>query len=136
VRGEACDLNRGARGHGEDERLDPPAGRACRLVLIAQDELLPQPAPVLARELSGHGVEVAHPLYGDEERLIGREAGLAQLGDLVAKMRVQLIDVMAVDGRGLGDVGPPLGDLCLNTIHGSGLTECRRRPTGASPDAT
>ena len=109
--GEACDLDRDGRSQGEDERLEPPAGRARRLVLTAQDELLPQSAPVLACELPGQGVEVPHPLHGDEERLVGREAGRVQLGDLVAKMSVELIDVAAVDGRGLRDVGPPLGDL-------------------------
>jgi hypothetical protein len=117
VSSEAGDLDRGGRRQGEDERLGPPAGRARWRVLIAQDELLPQPAPVLAGELSGQGVEVPHPLHGYEERLIGCETGRAQLGDLVAKMRVQLVDVAAVDGRGLGDVGPPLGDLCLHAVH-------------------
>jgi len=37
---------------------------------------------VLACELPGEGVEVTHPLHGDEERLIGGEAGRDQLGDL------------------------------------------------------
>jgi hypothetical protein len=111
LRGEACDLQRDARGHGEDERLHPLPGRARRLVLAPQDELLPQPAPVLARELPRQGVEVPHPLHADEERLVGREAGRVELGDLVAQMRLQLVDVAAVDGLGLRDVRPPLGDL-------------------------
>jgi len=85
---EACGLDRDARSQGEDERLQPPAGPPRRLVLIAQDELLPQPAAVFARELSRQSVEVPHPLYGNEERLIGCEAGRVQLGDLVAKMSV------------------------------------------------
>jgi hypothetical protein len=41
---------------------------------------------VLACELPGQGIEVPHPLHGNEERLIGCEAGSVQLGDLVAKM--------------------------------------------------
>ena len=108
---EARDLDRDGRGHGEDERLEPAAGRARRLVVAAQDELLPQPAAVLARELPGQGVDVAHPLHGDQERLVVREAGRVQLGDLVAKMILQLVDVAAVDARGARDVGPPLCDL-------------------------
>jgi hypothetical protein len=66
---------------------------------------------VLECELSGQGVEVPHPLHGDQERLIGREAGRVQIGDLVAKMILQLIDVVAVDARGGCDVGPPFCDL-------------------------
>ncbi len=108
---EACDLDRDGRGHGEDERLEPAAGRACRLVVTAQDELLPQSAAVLACELPGQGVDVAHPFHGDQERLVVREAGRVQLGDLVAKMILQLVDVVAVDARGVCDVGPPLCDL-------------------------
>ncbi len=108
---EACDLDRDGRSHGEDERLEPAAGRARRLVVTAQDELLPQSAAVLACELPGQGVEVPHPLHGDQERLVGCEAGRVQLGDLVAKMILQLVDVVAVDARGVRDVGPPLCDL-------------------------
>ena len=108
---EACDLDRDGRGHGEDERLEPAAGRARRLVLTAQDELLPQSAAVLACELPGQVVEVAHPFHGDQERLVGCEADRVQLGDLVAKMILQLVDVVAVDARGVCDVRPPLCDL-------------------------
>jgi hypothetical protein len=66
---------------------------------------------VLACKLSGQGVEVPHPFHGNQERLIDGEAGRVQLGDLVAKMILQLIDVVAVDARGVCEVGPPLGDL-------------------------
>ena len=55
---EACDLDRDGRGHGEDERLEPAAGRARRLVVTAQDELFPESAAVLACELSGQAVDV------------------------------------------------------------------------------
>jgi hypothetical protein len=73
---------------------------------------------VLARELPGQGVEVPHPLHRNEEGLVGDEAGRVQLGDLVAEVRLQLVDVSVVDGRGLRDVGPPLGDLRLDAVHG------------------
>ncbi len=109
--GEPGDLERDGREQGEGQRLQPPAGPPGRLLLVAQDELLPQPAAVLAGELAGEGVEVAHPLDGDEEPLVGRQAGRVELGDLVAEMRLELVDVVAVDGRGLRDVVPPLGDL-------------------------
>jgi hypothetical protein len=66
---------------------------------------------VLACELSGQAVEVPHPFHGDQERLIGREPGRIQLGDLVAKVILQLVDVVAVDAGGVCDVGPPLCDL-------------------------
>lgn len=108
---EACQLNRDARSQGEHERLEPLAGWAPWLVFTPQDKLLPQSATVLACKLSGQGVEVSHPLHPNEERLIGCEAGRVQLGDLIAKMTLQLINVAAVDGLGLLDVRPPLGDL-------------------------
>ena len=108
---EACDLDRDGRSQCEDECLETSAGRARRLVLITQDELLPQSAAVLAGELPRQSVEVPHPLHGNEKRLIACQAGRVQLGDLVAKVSLQLVEVAAVDGRGLRDVGPPLGDL-------------------------
>jgi hypothetical protein len=73
--------------------------------------LFPESAAVLARELPRQGVDVAHPFHGDKERLVGREADRLQLGDLVAKMIFQLVDVVAVDARGICDVRPPLCDL-------------------------
>ena len=111
VGSDACDLDHDSSSHGEDERCEQAAGRALLLVVASEDELFPQPVAVLACELPGEAVEVAHAFHGDQERLIGFEAGGAQLGDLVTKMILQLIDVMAVDARGVGDVGPPLCDL-------------------------
>ena len=108
---ESCDLDRDRRSHREGERLEPGAGRARRLVVIASEELFPESAAVLARELSGQVVDVPQPLHGDQEPLIRREAGRVQLGDLVTKMVLQLIDVVAVDARRSSDVGPPLCDL-------------------------
>ena len=66
---------------------------------------------MLACELPGQVVQVAHPFHGDQERLVGREADRVQLGDLVAKMILQLVDVVAVDARSIGDVVTPLCDL-------------------------
>ena len=99
------------RSHGEGEGLEPAGGQSRRLLVASQEELLPEPATVLSRELPGQAVDVPQPLHGDQETLIGREAGRAQLGDLVAKMILQLIDVAAVDPRGARDIGPPLCDL-------------------------
>ncbi len=129
VRGEACDLNRDGRSQAEQERLEPAAGGARRLVATAQDELLPEPPAVLARELPGQAVEVAHPLHGDEERLVVCEAGLVQLGDLVPEVILQLVDVVPVDARGVGDVRPPLRDLRLHALHRSGLPGGRQQQT-------
>ncbi len=66
---------------------------------------------MLACELSGQAVDVPEPFHGDQESLIGREACRVQLCDLLAKMILQLIDVVAVDARGTCDVGPPFCDL-------------------------
>ena len=73
---------------------------------------------MLARELAGEAVDVSQPLHRDQEPLVGREAGRVQLGDLVAEMILQLVDVAAVDARGARDVGPPLCDLRLERLHG------------------
>ena len=108
---EACHLDGDGRGHGEDERLEPAAQRASRLLVTAHEKLFPESAAVLACELSGQGVDVAESFHGDQESLIGCEAGRVQLGDLVTKMILQLIDVVAVDARGACDVGTPLCDL-------------------------
>ncbi len=66
---------------------------------------------MLACELAGQVVDVPQPLHGDQEPLVGREAGRFQLGDLVTKMILELVDVVAVDARCVRDVGPPLCDL-------------------------
>ena len=104
-------LDHDGRSHGEDERLEPAGGRERRLVVTCPEELFPQPTAVLARELPGQAVDVSQPFHGDQESLIGCEAGRVQLGDLVTEMILQLIDVVAVDARGVRDVGPPLCDL-------------------------
>jgi hypothetical protein len=108
---EACDLDRDGRGDGEDESFHPAAVAARRLVLTAQHELLPQSAAVLTRELPGEAIDGTEPLHGDQEPLIGGEADRGQLGDLVTKMILQLIDVVAVDAGGVRDVGAPFRDL-------------------------
>ena len=66
---------------------------------------------MLARELSRQGVEVAHAFHGDQERLVVGEPGRVQLGDLVAKVILQLVDVVAVEPGRVPDERPPLRDL-------------------------
>ena len=126
ARGEPRDLQRDGRGQAEQERLEPAAHRARGLVAAAQDELLPEPPAVLARELAGERVEVAHPLHGDEERLVVREAGLVQLGDLAAKVVLELVDVAAVHTGRPRDVCPPLVDLRLHALHQASTAASRQ----------
>jgi hypothetical protein len=111
VSSEPCGLDRDGRSHGEDKRLEPAGSGERPLVVAFAEKLLPQSTAVLACELSGQAVDVAQPLHGDQEPLVGCEAGRVQLGDLVTKMILQLIDVAAVHARGAGDVGPPFCDL-------------------------
>jgi hypothetical protein len=66
---------------------------------------------VLACELPGEVVQIPHPFHGNQERLVVCEPDGVQFADLVAKMILQLIDVVAVDARSVCDVGPPLCDL-------------------------
>ncbi len=81
---------------------------------------------MLARELAGERVEVAHPLHGDEERLVVREAGLVQLGDLAAKVILELVDVAAVHAGRARDVRPPLRDLRLHALHQASTAASRQ----------
>ena len=63
--GKARHLDGHGRSRGEQEGLEPAARSARRLVVGCQ-QLLPEPVAVLACELAGQGVEVAHPLHGDQ----------------------------------------------------------------------
>ena len=129
VGGEPGHLDCDRRTDGEGERLDH-AARGQRRLVVASQQLFPQSAAVLACELAGKGVEVAHPLYGDQERLVVREAGGVQVDDLLAKVILELVDVVAVDARGVRHVGPPLGDLRLDALHRSRLAGRGQQPAG------
>ena len=77
------------------------------------DELLPEAFRVLARELPGEGVEIAHALHGDQERFIGGEPRVDQDRELLPQMVFQLRDVDGVDRLPAAKVAPPLVDLLL-----------------------
>ena len=111
VSSEARDLDRDRRSHSEGERLGPSDCPACRLRIASDKELLPESAAVLSRELPGQAVDVPEPFHGDQESFVGREAGRLELGHLVAKVILQLLDVVAVDARGPCDIRPPICDL-------------------------
>ena len=66
---------------------------------------------MLAGELPGEGIDVPKSLDRNEEPLVGRESSGGQLRHLVTKMILQLVDVVAVDTRGAGDVRPPSRNL-------------------------
>ena len=66
---------------------------------------------MLACELPRQDVDVAHPLHRDEEGLVRREPDRVQVGDLLAEMILELVDVAAVDARGVRNVRTPLRDL-------------------------
>ena len=126
ARDEARDLDRDGCADREDEGFDPAAGSR-RGFLPGAEQLLPQPVAVLAGELPRDGVHVTQPFHGDQERLVLREPGRVQLGDLVAKMVLQLVHVVAVDRRGAGDVRPPLGDLRFHVLHAHASPRVVRR---------
>ena len=122
----SADMLHDGRANGEYERLDP-AARGRRGFLPRPEELLPQPVAVLAGELPGNGVHVAQPLHRDQERLVLLEPGCAQLGHLVPEVVLQLVDVVAVERRGPGDVRPPLGDLRFHVLHAHASPRVVRR---------
>ena len=76
-----------------------------------QDELLPQATAVLPGKLAGEIVQVPHALDGDQERLVVGEPGGVQLGDLVAQMTLELVDVVPVESIPVVQVCPPFSDL-------------------------
>ena len=77
---------------------------------------------MFTRELAGDCVDITHPLHGDEKSLVIRQPGCVQLGDLIAKVVLELVDVVAVDGRRAGDERPPLSDLRLDAFHAHAST--------------
>ena len=68
---------------------------------------------MLARELPREGVEVAHALHRDQERLVGGEPRVGQHRHLLAQVVLQLRDVDGVDRLPAAEVAPPLVDLLL-----------------------
>jgi len=83
---DACYLEQDSGSRGEDECLEPAVRCVSCAFVTRQNELLPQPAAVLACELPRQDVEIAHPLDGDQESLVRRETGLREIGDLLAEM--------------------------------------------------
>ena len=65
------DLHHEGRGYGEGESFHPPGRGSPSPRIVAEDELFPQPATVLASELARQGIEVSHPLDGNEEGFVG-----------------------------------------------------------------
>ena len=77
------------------------------------DELLPEAVRVLARELPGESVQVAHALHRHQERFIGVEPRVDQAPYLLAQMVFQLRYVDGVDRLPAAEVAPPSVDLLL-----------------------
>src|SRR4029079_13068690 len=112
---EPGDLNRHRCCDGEGECLEGSARCESRRVAAAQ-QLFPESTRVLARELTRELVDVAHPLDADQERLVVGEAAGVQIGDLLAKMVLELVDVVAVDIRRPRYECAPLGNLRLDSL--------------------
>ncbi len=109
-------LDRDARPDREcehDRELAPPRRAGVVGVLRNEDELLPQPVGVLAGELAGDGVEVAEALDRDEEGLLVIEAGRVPVGDLLAQVVLELVDVGRGDRLATLHVSAPPVDLGL-----------------------
>src|SRR5215207_9161627 len=87
-----------------------------RVRLPGQHELLPQPLGMLASELPRQLIEAAHAFDGDEERLVGSQASLGQIGDPAAEMVFQLLGIGVEKLPAAVHVGPPLGDLALQIV--------------------
>ena len=71
---------------------------------------------MLASELPRQLIEAAHAFDSDEERLVGLQARLGQLGDPAAKMVFQLLGIGVVQLPAAVHVGPPLRDLVLQIV--------------------
>ncbi len=68
---------------------------------------------MLAGELAGEGVEAAHALHRDQERLVGVEPRVHQDRDLLAQVILELRHVDGVDRLPAAEKAAPLGDLLL-----------------------
>ena len=112
-------LDGDARCHSEaqdHEPLDAPRRVRIAWVIGCDDQLLPQPLGVLARELARHRVEAAHPLDRHKERFVVGQPGLNERRHLIAQVRFQFLDVGAVDGLAAAQERPPLRDLRLERL--------------------
>ena len=122
------------RGHGQaqdDEHLGVSGVRRFIGRAGADDQLLPQPVGMLACELARQRIEAAHALDRDQEGLFSGQAGLGQRRQLVAQMRLELLDVGTVKGLAAAQVLPPLRDLLLERLIGEGrhaVHACIQRP--------
>jgi len=67
-------------------------------------------------ELSGKLVEAPQSLDSDQERLVSAQAGLGQVGDLIAQVILELVAVGVVECTMLVHVRPPLGDLVFDLL--------------------
>ena len=71
---------------------------------------------MLSSELPRQLIEAAHAFDSDEERLVGLQARLGQLGDPAAKMVFQLLGIGVVQLPAAVHVGPPFGDLAIQFL--------------------
>lgn len=108
------DRNPGPDGERQDHGQLAPRWRAGVVGLFRDEhELLPQPVGVLAGKLARDGVEVAQAFDGHEEGLLVIEPGRLAVGDLLAEVVLQLVDVGGGDRLAALDVPAPLLDLGL-----------------------
>ena len=140
VHSEECGHLDGHRRRGREAECDDGVRSRSGLRLAAvgggHHELLPEAVRVLARELPGKGVEVAHALHRDQERLIGGEPRVDQHRDLLAQVVLQLRDVDGMDRLPASEVVPPLVDLLLER-HPGAVGRHRQAPCGrVAVDAT
>ena len=97
--GEPSDLNHGCGGERRTRWLRPIRSRP-------GDSVLGRSAPVAStagrcahERTRARRVDLAHPLHGDEKRFVVGQPDRVELGDLIAKVVLELVDVVAVDGR-------------------------------------
>ena len=79
-------------------------------------QLLPQPLGVLTGKLARDLVQAPHALDGHQERFIGCEPGVNELGDPVAQVALHFLDVRAFHGAAPAQERTPLRDLLLYLI--------------------
>jgi hypothetical protein len=75
---------------------------------------------MLPRELPRQRVDGTHPLHRHQEGLVIREPLLAEHGDLLAQMILQLRRVRAGDGPARPQMRPPCVDLLLQRFPSRG----------------
>ena len=85
---------------------------------VGEYEVLPQPLAVLAGEFRSDCVDAPEAFHADQEGFVVIEAGGEQVGDLLAQVTLEFVDVVDLDRGAASDRCPPFADPGIDAVHG------------------